>query len=166
MDQVRRDTDKALDLFLELLPEVEACSLPMPRFGKTPPSAQQTQSLPAAGGSANGDAAFSLSWVDEEELGIRVFVTAERGSGGVEIVAFVEGVRPDLLGQAVHVSLWSDEKRTSAGLTVSLDQPAEGQRGCTGRKSFGSVDELRRRLGDKVCLDLFLVEYPHRSTPT
>jgi hypothetical protein len=157
MDKSRSD-QAALDLFRDLMPAEEACSLPMPRFSKTPMSA--LQSLPE-----NGDSPFSLSWADEQELGIRVVVTAEQGPRGTEIITSAEGVRPDLLGHAVSVTLSLENHKGFKRLTVPLDQLPADRRGCTGRKSFGRVDDLRQRLGDKVCVDAFLVVYRDRPAP-
>jgi hypothetical protein len=58
MDKSRSETDPLANLF-KAIPEGEGCSLPMPRFGKTPASAHMAQSLPDAGG--NGHETFRLS---------------------------------------------------------------------------------------------------------
>jgi hypothetical protein len=158
MDKSRDEIDHTIANLFKEPPEGESCSLPMPRFGKTPASAQVAQSLPDAGGTGHEN--FRLSWVDEEELGVRVFITAGQGPQGMEILVSVEGVRPDLLGHGVSVALLSEKGRESRGMTVHFDQRTTDQRGCTGKGSFGSVDALRKLLGDKVLLDVFVFVYP------
>jgi hypothetical protein len=59
----------------------------------------------AALASSEDQRTHSLSWLDEEELGIRVFIREEQGSAGVEVRAYVEGVRAEVMSEAVSVAL-------------------------------------------------------------
>jgi hypothetical protein len=147
------------ELFLGLFPDSGDVPLPIPRFGKIPLQAQQAQALPAGGSCAAGhEEPFCLSWIDESELGIRVFVREEQGAKGTELWAFAEGIVPDLLGKGVSVALVAAKANQFKRLTVSLDTPTEDNRGCRGKRSFGAVSELRKQLGERVSLDVFLVE--------
>jgi len=154
------DNSKGEANLADLFPCSQDAPLPMPRFGKVPLQAQQAQFLPAVGHGAasKDDDALSLSWLDEDELGIRVFIREERGPQGIELRAYAEGVRPELLGKAISVALVAEKGDRFKRLTISLDQPTEDKRGCSGKRSFGTAADLRKQLGEKVTLDVFLLE--------
>jgi hypothetical protein len=157
MDNSQGEANSA-DLFLDLFPSHEDAPLPMPRFGKEPP--QQAQSLPGVGPRAAGrvDDLFSLSWLDEEELGIRVFIKEEPGAHGIEIRVDAEGVHPELLGKGVSIALVAEKGDRFKRLTVLLDKVTDDKRGCSGNGCFGAAADLRKQLGEKVTLDVFLIE--------
>jgi len=143
-------------LFSDALLSPEEPPLPMPRFGKVSIQDQQAQSLPVAGGKNLGD--FSLSWIDEDELGIRITVLAEQGPKEIEINIYAEGVRPEMLGRSISVPLMADKEDRLRRLTIVLDKAAEDKSRCSGKGCFGTVADLRNRLGERVALDVFLLE--------
>ncbi len=159
MDKRKSEADLA-DFFLKEFPPSDRHPLPMPRFSKKISLRDQiARPLPGVGHAANtSDDDGSVAWFDDDDLGIRVFIIEEQGARGTEMCADVEGVRPDLLGKMVSVSLMAEKGRGYIGLSVSLDKPSEDKRGCSGKRSFGAAAEIRKELGDMVCIDVFLLE--------
>jgi hypothetical protein len=151
MIQNEKDGNLA-DFFLSAFPPSDEPPLPMPRFSKLPD--QPARTLPEFGKADD----VLHPWFDDEDLGIRVFIIEQQGANGIEICANVEGIRPDLLGKVVSVELMTEKRDRFRGLTIFLDKPNEDNSGCSGKESFGPAADLRKLLGDKVRIDVFLME--------
>lgn len=106
MEQRMTDAEQA---FFDLFTDPGGSGLPIPRLGKAPLSAKHAQSLPSTREQVT---AFRLSWVDEEDLGIRLFVTALPGPQGIEIIASIQGgaTRPVRYGSVCNSYLREFQK--------------------------------------------------------
>jgi hypothetical protein len=154
----RKNELELADLLLNEFSGSEEMSLPMPRFGKVRLKDQPAKPLPKIG--MNAPSESELSWADEEELGLRVFVVEEDGLKGPEVVAYVKGIRPELLGKTVAVSIFADSRPGGLNLRIQLDEPTEDKQGCSGKGSFGAAADIRKRLGEEVVVDVYLLEWP------
>jgi hypothetical protein len=151
-------------LFDKLFPLPEGEKVPMPRFGRTkPPPAQY---LPATGGSVNQALSHApvvpLQWIDDTDLGIRVFIEYEADppaqTGTAKAVwAKVVSDDPGLAGKSASVALLNEKGDRSIGRLIPLKRGPDDR--CTGELCFGTVDEVRAQLGsEKITLDVFLME--------
>jgi hypothetical protein len=147
-------------LLSEMCPADDAPPLPLPRFGKVPESASVYQALPRE--CKNGDLepkTFLLTWIDEEDLGIRVYIRPVKGPNGLELKVEAEGLRPELLGQSLSVAI-AGRMPVLTSIAVHFDRPGTNRCACMGEGSFGSVEALRAKLGDDVEPDVFLLGKP------
>ncbi len=151
-------TDADLAQLLDaLLPPAEGERLPMPRFGRTtPPPAQPLPTACPPNAALEHGPPVPLQWVDDD-LGIRVLIEYQTAAGATAIWADVVANDPGLAGKSVSVALVSATGDRFIGRLIPLEGGAD--KGCTGRLRFGTVDEVRARLGnDRVTLDVFLME--------
>jgi hypothetical protein len=145
-------------LFDALFPLPEGEKVPMPRFGRTkPPPAQQLPPTGPLNEALSPAPPGPLQWIDDKDLGIRVFIEYEDDPAPRAVWAHVEGVDPGLAGKAVSVALVSEKGDRSIGRLVPLELGSDNR--CTGKLRFGTVDEVRAQLrSDKITLDVFLME--------
>jgi hypothetical protein len=143
---LKNDADLA-EGFDERFPLPEGMHVPMPRFGRAaPPKAQR---LPTRGLQAPP---ASLQWFDED-LRIRVSVRYETEKVWVD----VESDDPAIAGKSVSAALVSEKGNRFIGQLIPLEMGPNEH--CTGKFLFGTLDEVRDRLGSEaVTLDVFLME--------
>jgi hypothetical protein len=146
------------DAFEKVFPWPEDVPLPIPRFGNAQsPQAQFLPPLgPQCGGVVEDRLPLALDWFDEG-LGLCVRVRERDAKEELEIWAYVEGAKSKLLGKAVSVALVSEKGDRFKRITVSLDT-LEGDDGCSGKKCLGTASELHAKLGEKVTVDVLLLE--------
>jgi hypothetical protein len=136
-------------------------SPPTPRFGSgVAPEARPLLSPGTQAKAAAGESPLVLSWPDDA-LGIEVRVSVEEDLQGPAVVARVEGSGAELPGKAVSVALLEDKGYRLLRWTIPLETAGEsdGHR-VHGIRRLGGVAELREKLGERVTLDVFLLESP------
>ncbi len=149
--------------FLNSLPGTtdEEPSFPCPIMGKTPEFGTGPVRLPIKGESENQNPSeFSLSWNDEDDLGIRLQVSAILGLQGQELRVTAVGVRPELVNKRLSVALFGMRREPDQikMIELSLNGPPIDDATCTGEASFGLVSRVRDRLGDEVALNVFRLD--------